>query len=227
MSGEATNIFSRGNVLPKYVVEETLKRARVETEAGDAIQTTISGIDNDHPLPVMMKSASTQWFVRGRYAGSFRYYPLQWFCASPQPLLSNTHAYGYNKWVYVSPKSVKQTPGVAEPDLTKPRAYLFGTGASSTFAGGWVAGYSESNGLSSITLLAFKAGNTDITQPDVEVGTGGLFEWDGDDFTACTKFFDSPTLYLNNVGGQATDEAWSGSGSGTVISLLKGIANIF
>lgn len=38
MSGEATNIFTQGNVLPKYVSDETLKRARVDTEDGVAIR---------------------------------------------------------------------------------------------------------------------------------------------------------------------------------------------
>lgn len=38
MSGQATNIFSQGNVLPKYVSEETLKRARVTTANGIAVR---------------------------------------------------------------------------------------------------------------------------------------------------------------------------------------------
>ncbi len=225
MSEATTGLFNNAPVFPRLVLDETLKRARVETETGSAIQTTISGVDSEHPLPVLMKSDSTQWFLRGKYSGTtFYYHRLQWFNASPQPLI---HNYGNNKWVYVSPKTTNTTPGKAQPDLTKPSAYMFGAGISSTFAGGWVAGYSDSSTLSQLTLLAYKAGNTDASNPDLEIGSGGYFEWDGDDFYNCERYFDSPTLYLNLVGGQVTDEAWTGVGNGTVISLLKGIANIF
>lgn len=227
MSEATTGLFNNVPVFPRLVLDETLKRARVETETGSAIQTTISGIDSDHPLPVIEKSSTTQWFVRGKYSNTFHYHRLQWFNASPQPLLSYTHSYGNNKWVYVSPKATNTVPGNAQPDLTKPSAYMFGVGISSAFAGGWIAGYSDSSTLSQLTLLAYKAGNTDVSNPDLEIGTGGYFDWEGDDFYNCTRYFDSPTLYLNTVGGQVSDEAWSGSGNGTVISLLKGIANIF
>lgn len=224
MSSDYNRPFN--GIVPKLVEDVGLKRARVETETGEAIQTTISGVDSDHPLPVLVKSDTTQWFLRGKMGSSFHYHPLQWFCASPQPILSGTHSYGTNKWVYVSPKAVNYTPGYNEPDLTKPRAYMFGVGVSNVFAGGWIAGFSDSS-LSQLTLIAYKAGNTDPSHPDLEIGTGDFFEWDGDDFYGCTKYFDSPTLYLNNVGGQVSDDAWSGVGNGTVISLLKGIANIF
>lgn len=225
MSEATTGLFNNAPVFPRLVLDETLKRARVETETGSAIQTTISGVDDGHPLPVLMKSDKTQWFLRGEYSGNtFRYYRLQWFNASPQPLIYN---YGNNKWVYVSPKATKTPPGNAQPDLTKPSTYMFSMGTSSAFEGGWVAGYSDSSTPSQPTLLAYKAGNTDVSSPDLEIGIDGYFDWEGDDFYNCERYFDSPILYLNKVGGQVTDQAWTGAGSGTVISLLKGIANIF
>ena len=50
MSGQATNIFTQGNILPKYVSEETLKRARVDTEDGPAIRVETSNSTDLSPV---------------------------------------------------------------------------------------------------------------------------------------------------------------------------------
>lgn len=50
MSGQAANIFSQGNVLPKYVSEDTLKRARVTTENGIAIRVAGGNVADLSPV---------------------------------------------------------------------------------------------------------------------------------------------------------------------------------
>lgn len=213
-------------VVPKLVSDVNLKRARVETENGDAIQTTISGIDSDNPLPVLVKSDSTQWYLRGYSGSSAHYHRLQWFYVSPQPLLTSIN-YGNTRWVTVVKLSSDDSYGRSAADLTKDPVYRFSsTNNDNTFPGGWIAGYSDTY-LSSLTLLGYKAGNTDFASPDIEVLTGGRFLWGGEDFMGCQQIFNSATLYMQKVGGTQSDAAWGGSGDGSVISLLKGIANIF
>lgn len=48
MTDFANNTFSSFNTLPKYVVEETLKRARVEGDTGTSIRVTAT---NPEPTP--------------------------------------------------------------------------------------------------------------------------------------------------------------------------------
>ena len=48
MSGETANVFTNTNVLPKYVVDETLKRAR--TEDGSAIRVTATNSTDLSPV---------------------------------------------------------------------------------------------------------------------------------------------------------------------------------
>lgn len=48
MSGETSNIFTNTNTLPKYVVDETLKRAR--TEDGSAIRVTSTNSTDLSPV---------------------------------------------------------------------------------------------------------------------------------------------------------------------------------
>ena len=213
---------------PDLVQDVSLKRARIDDENNtSAIRTTISGVDADHPLPVLVKSDKTQWFLRGYVGSEIHYHRLQWFYVSPQPLLININ-YGNTRWVtIINRSSIDDYAGFNAPDLTNPPVYRFDSAYNdNTFPGGWIAGYSDTS-LSNLALLGFKAGNTDFSSPDVEVSQGSKFLWDGEDFMDCQQQFDSATLYLQKVGGTQGDAAWSGSGNGTVISLLKGIANIF
>lgn len=230
---------------PDLVQDVSLKRARIDDENNtSAIRTTISGVDeehplpvsinavpgvdNDHPLPVLVKSDKTQWFLRGYVSDSeIHYHRVQWFYVSPQPLLININ-YGNTRWVTITKRSsIDDYAGTNAPDLTNPPVYRFDSAYNdNVFPGGWIAGYSDTY-LGNLALLGFKAGNTDFSSPDIEVSQGSKFFWNGDDFMDCQQQFDSATLYLQKVGGTQGDAAWSGSGNGTVISLLKGIANIF
>ena len=227
---------------PDLVQDVSLKRARIDDENNtSAIRTTISGVDADHPLPVsisaisetvdhplpvLVKSDKTQWFLRaGDY--QFAYYPIKWFYLSPQPLPFTTSS-GFNKWFIIRKMSSDTSTGYGAADLTQPSVYRFNIVDSGyNFRGGWVASNPHITNPVSFALLAFKAGNTDFSSPDIFISDNNNFLWDGDDFMDCQQQFDSTTLYLQNTGGSPSDNAWSGTGDGTVISLLKGIANIF
>ena len=217
---------------PDLVQDVSLKRARIDNENNtSAIRTTISGVDADHPLPVLVKSNETQWFLRVGLNSNFVYYPIKWFYLSPQPL-PYTISTEFNTWFTVGKLSSNTGGGNGPADLTEPPVYQFKTYNSGVkFRGGWIATNPLINpGISvgiEYSLLAFKAGNTDFSSPDIEVRNGGFFFWDGEDFKNCQEHFDSTTLYLQKTGGSPSDNAWSGTGDGTVISLLKGIANIF
>lgn len=213
---------------PDLVQDVSLKRARIDNEDNtSSIRTAISGVDADHPLPVLINSDSAQWFLRGRLNGlDNRYYRLQWFYLSPQ-ILPYTSSPINNQWFAVIKRSTNDSMDQAA-DLTKPPAFQFREYSSGAqFPGGWVASNFGYTYLTSVTLLGFKSGNTDFSSPDVEVNSGRFFYWDGEDFKNCQERFDSSILYLQNTGGSPSDNAWSGTGDGTVISLLKGIANIF
>lgn len=213
---------------PDLVQDVSLKRARIDNEDNtSSIQTVISGIDSDHPLPVLVNSDSAQWFIRGRNVNQeLKYYRVQWFYLSPQ-ILPYTLSPINNQWFAVIKKSTNDYMDYA-PDLTKPPAFQFREyGSGAQFPGGWIASNFDYTNLSSINLLGFKSGNTNVSSPDVEVYTGRYFYWDGEDFKNCQQRFDSSILYLQQMGGSPSDNAWSGAGNGTVISLLKGIANIF
>lgn len=209
---------------PDLVQDVSLKRARIDNENNTSvIRTTIAGVDADHPLPVLVKSNETQWFLRASSA----YYPIKWFYLSPQPLPFTTSS-GFNKWFTIRKISSNTSSGYGPADLTQPSVYNFTIYDSGfPFRGGWVA--TNPNILVPVdyTLLAFKAGNTDFSSPDIEISSGSNFLWDGDDFMNCQQQFDSTTLYLQHTEGSPSDSAWNGTGDGTVISLLKGIANIF
>lgn len=230
---------------PDLVQDVSLKRARVDDENNtSAIRTTISGVDADHPLPVsisaisenvdqplpvLVKSDKTRWFLRGEMNSSFVYYSIKWFYLSPQFLPYNSNNSYDNKWFTVIKMSSTNGPGVGPADLTQPPVYSYNIYESgSFFMGGWVASRPQiiySN--ASYSLVAFKAGNTDFSSPDLEVSNNSKFLWDGEDFMNCQQHFDSTALYLQQTQGLPYDAPWSGTGNGTVISLLKGIANIF
>lgn len=211
---------------PDLVQDVSLKRARIDENNTSAIRTVIAGVDEEHPLPVLINSDSAQWFLRGKLVSDFRYYRLQWFYLSPQVLPYTTSPIN-DLWFAVIKRSANDNMNPAA-DLTKPPVYQFRTyNSGSQFPGGWIASNFDYSNLSSPHLLGFKSGNTDFSSPDVEVHNGGFFFWDGEDFKNCQEHFDSTTLYLQQTGGLPSDNAWSGSGNGTVISLLKGIANIF
>ncbi len=233
---------------PDLVQDVSLKRARVDDENNtSAIRTTIlgvdeehplpvsinavPGVDNEHPLPVLVKSDETQWFLRAGLQLNFVYYPIKWFYLSPQPL-PYTISSEFNKWFTVRKISSNTSGGNGSADLTQPPVYnftIYDSGAK--FRGGWIATNPIINPAISAgieySLLAFKAGNTNFSSPDIEVPQGSNFLWDGEDFMDCQQHFDSTILYLQNTGGLPSDNAWNGTGDGTVISLLKGIANIF
>lgn len=217
---------------PDLVQDVSLKRARIDNENNtSAIRTTISGVDADHPLPVLVKSDKTQWFLRAGLNLNFVYYPIKWFYLSPQPL-PYTISSEFNKWFTIRKISSNTSGGTGSADLTQPPVYNFTIYDSGVkFRGGWIATNPVINPVVSAgieySLLAFKAGNTDFSSPDIEVSQNSNFLWDGEDFMDCQQQFDSTTLYLQNTGGLPSDNAWSGTGDGTVISLLKGIANIF
>ena len=217
---------------PDLVQDVSLKRARIDNENNtSAIRTTIEGVDTDHPLPVLVKSDKTQWFLRAGLNSNFMYFPIKWFYLSPQPL-PYTISSEFNTWFTVTKISSHTNGGNGPADLTQPPRYHFKTYDSGVkFRGGWIATNPVINPAMSAgieySLLAFKAGNTDFSSPDLEARNGRFFFWDGDDFMDCQQQFDSTTLYLQNMGGLPSDNAWSGTGDGTVISLLKGIANIF
>lgn len=214
---------------PDLVQDVSLKRARIDDENNtSAIRTTISGVDADHPLPVIVKSDKTQWFLRGEMNSSFIYYPITWFYLSPQLIPYSTNN-NYNKWFTVRKMSSNSGSGSGPADLTQPPVYIYSIYESgSFFTGGWIASrpimiYANA----SYSLLAFKAGNTDFSSPDIEVSNNSKFLWNGEDFMNCQQRFDSTALYLQQTQGLPYDSPWSGTGDGTVISLLKGIANIF
>lgn len=232
---------------PDLVQDVSLKRARIDDENNtSAIRTTISGVDADHPLPVsistisetvnhplpvLIKSDKTQWFLRVGLNLNFVYYPIKWYYLSPQPLPYTIYS-EFNKWFTVRKISSNTSGGNSSADLTQPPVYNFTIYDSGVkFRGGWIATNPAINPAISAgieySLLAFKAGNTDFSSPDIEVSQNSNFLWDGEDFMDCQQHFDSTTLYLQHTGGSPSDNAWNGAGDGTVISLLKGIANIF
>lgn len=232
---------------PDLVQDVSLKRARIDDENNtSAIRTTISGVDADHPLPVsisaisenvdhplpvLVKSDKTQWFLRAGLNLNFVYYPIKWFYLSPQSLPYTTFT-EFNKWFTVRKISSNTSGGNGPADLTQPPVYNFTVYDSGVkFRGGWIATNPVINPVISAgieySLLAFKAGNTDFSSPDIEVSQGSNFLWDGEDFMDCQQRFDSTALYLQQTQGLPYDVPWSGTGDATVISLLKGIANIF
>lgn len=212
---------------PDLVQDVSLKRARIDDENNtSAIRTTIAGVDADHPLPVLEKSDSAQWFIFGRQDSESRFFRVQWFYLSPQTL-PYTISPITNIWFAI----IKRNPtDIIEMHqrLAAPPEYRFTTFTSgSYFPGGWVASNFDYRNMTYTQLYAFKPGNTNFSSPDVKVQLNETFFWDGEDFMDCQQQFDSTTLYLQNTGGLPSDNAWSGAGDGTVISLLKGIANIF
>ena len=217
---------------PDLVQDVSLKRARIDDENNtSAIRTTIAGVDVNHPLPVMVKGNETQWFFRVGLNLNFVYFPIKWFYLSPQ-ILPFTIDSEYNKWYTITKKSSNDSSGMNPADLTQLPVYQFRIyNSGATFPGGWVASRptisSAISSALSYTLLAFKAGNTNFSSPDIEVAEGSKFLWDGEDFMDCQQRFDSSILYLQSAVGSESDNAWGGAGNGTVISLLKGIANIF
>ena len=228
---------------PDLVQDVSLKRARIDDENNtSAIRTTISGVDADHPLPVsisaisenvdqslpvLVKSDLTQWIIFGVEGSMPRFFRIQWYYLSPQ-ILPQTTSPITDKWFTVIKANPEDTLSLIQ-ELNGPPKYRFALfDSGSYFPGGWVASNSDYRNLTrNITLYAFKAGNTNFSSPDVKVYVDETFFWDGGDFTNCQEHFDSTALYLQKVGGTQGDAAWSGSGNGTVISLLKGIANIF
>ena len=56
MSGAAINQFSGYQVFPKYVAEDTLKRARIDGDSGTSIRVTAT---NPEPTPVDLSTLET------------------------------------------------------------------------------------------------------------------------------------------------------------------------
>lgn len=249
MSGETQNLFTQSQIFPKYVSDDTLKRARVDTSDGPSIRVagTFSGSSTDitpitDALGTTSDTSSTPTLIGLTKLGNSSLNDIDYTALSIDTKVGNL-----------------ATPiGDIKTGVTSLNTAIGTTADTSsvpTLIGLTKLGNSSLNGIDyTTTSIDTKVGNLATPIGDIKTGITsitsdvGTIETDVDSIS--TKTGNIETMLGNNLGnialsttmietytdniststqssslalGNKADAAWSGSGSGSIIAILKSI----